>query len=167
MNLRDCLRTNFAAGLVGSLGAACLGVFFAISPFGHSLVHLSYDIPFLLRSDIKVDGAVIVYMDEESRRLLGQPTQGPWDRSLHVRLLDELGARGAKAVVFDVLFDQPSTNRALDEVFAMAIRSHGRVVLAASAQYYVTEGKPSRLSIIRAVDPIGSAAPWGIVELPQ
>ncbi len=166
MKRKLALAENLHGGSVGALGAAFLGAFLLLSPFGHGLVHLSYDIPFALRSDIRADEAVIVYMDEESRRQLKQTPEGPWDRSLHVQLLKELTARRAKAVVFDVLFDQASDDTAIDEALASAIKNHGRVVLAASSQRMAAEDKPSLTKVTRAVEPIGSAALWGVIELP-
>ncbi len=46
----------------------------------------------------------IVDIDEESLRRMGQ---WPWPRTQLAELVDRLSALGAKAVVFDVLFDQP------------------------------------------------------------
>ncbi|UAK23060.1 CHASE2 and HATPase_c domain-containing protein [Sphingomonas nostoxanthinifaciens] len=50
---------------------------------------------------------VIVAIDEPS---LGTIGRWPWRRSLHAALLDRLRADGAKAVGYDVLFDQPSAD---------------------------------------------------------
>ncbi len=46
----------------------------------------------------------IVAIDEEALARLGQ---WPWPRSTMARLTDELGAAGASAIVFDVLFAEP------------------------------------------------------------
>ena len=71
------------------------------SSLGEDLTRLSYDLPFLIRPELAVTNAVIVYMDEQSLRELKQkPDQ--WDRSLHARLLDRLTADACRLVVFDV-----------------------------------------------------------------
>lgn len=102
---------------------------------------LSYDLPFLLRPSFSpalgwvvgsarsTAGVVILYMDEEGSRRLGQPPGGPWSRSLHARLLNVLTKDGARAVVFDVVFD---TETAEDAVFAEAIRANGSTFLGAT-----------------------------------
>lgn len=50
------------------------------------------------------DPVRIVAIDEESLARLGQ---WPWPRPVLARLTDNLGAQGARAVVFDVLFAEP------------------------------------------------------------
>ncbi len=75
--------------------------------------------------------AVLVYLDVDSHRELGQDPAGRWDRRLHARLVRRLAAAGARAVVFDVIFDDESPDPAADREFAAAMRGHGRVVLAA------------------------------------
>jgi adenylate cyclase len=72
-------------------------------------------------------------MDDESHKELNQPFDAPWDRSLHVRLLERLTREGCRAVVFDILFSDPGRNPATDERLARAIRENGKVVLAADA----------------------------------
>ena len=50
------------------------------------------------------DPVRIVAIDEESLVRLGQ---WPWPRPVLARLTDNLGAQGARAIVFDVLFAEP------------------------------------------------------------
>ncbi len=102
---------------------------------------LSYDLPFLLRdlapstwrgSEGGRAGArdvVLVYMDEESERRLGQTPNEPWDRAMHARLLRWLARDGARAVLFDLVFDAAT---AADEEFAQAIAGHGQVFLGST-----------------------------------
>jgi CHASE2 domain-containing sensor protein len=120
----------------------------------------------VFRPSTKIGEAVIIYMDERAFRDLNQPVQGPWDRALHVRLLGELTAWKAKAVVFDLLFDGPSKDLAVDAELAAALRTNGHVVLAASRRARASVGQPEIVEAFRAVEPITSAAAWGVVELP-
>jgi adenylate cyclase len=99
-------------------------------PLGGGFVRLSYDLPFTMRNDVWADQAVIVYLDEASGKELNQPSDAPWDRSLHAQLLDRLKADQARAVVFDILFTTPGAADA-DQKFADAIKSFGKVVLGA------------------------------------
>ena len=166
MNLRARLVENWrskavTAGITAILGLACWTL-----PFTQELTHLSYDLPFAIRGDIRPEQAVIVYMDDDSRSRLHQPVQGPWDRALHTRLLNELSAQHARAVVFDVLFDEAWPDKSVDEQFAAVIRSSGPVVLAASCHYSGGDGEPIIGRLRNAVQPLASAAPSGVVELP-
>ncbi len=100
--------------------------------FGSGLAHSSYDVLQVWRGDVRVNEAVMVYLDEDSYHNLGQPLNAPWDRSLHARLIDRLTAAGARAIVFDVVFTDPRPdNRAGDERLAAALKASGRVILAA------------------------------------
>ncbi len=102
---------------------------------------LSYDLPFLLRSSLpsflrplagsrpSTDGVVLLYMDEQSAKELGQTPGRAYTRSLHAKLLARLAADGATAVVFDAIFDSDSPD---DPAFAQALAAHGGVFLGAS-----------------------------------
>ncbi len=74
---------------------------------------------------------VIVELDARS---LGSVNSWPWPRRLHARLVDELNAKGAARVAFDVDFASRS-NPADDRIFAAALaRLGGRGVLPALTQ---------------------------------
>jgi len=119
-------------GLIGALLTTLVGLLL-YGGFGLGLIYRSYDYPFGPRRSITVDEVVLIYMDDESHRELNQPFEAPWDRSLHARLLDRLTREGCRAVVFDIVFADPSQNSATDERLASAIRANGKVVLAADA----------------------------------
>ena len=69
----------------------------------------------------------------------------PWPRHFYGRVVSELAAQGAKAVGFDILFDQldrrdkdvelaDKTKIKSDEFFAQALRRAGNVILAAESE---------------------------------
>jgi adenylate cyclase len=118
-------------GASGALLAVVVGLLLHVFPFGLGLAHWSYDLPFVARRSPGPDEAVMVYMDDESHDKLRQSRIEPWDRSLHAQLLDRLTAAHAKAVVFDIVFSDPSRDTTRDTNFARAIKANGRVILAA------------------------------------
>ncbi|HET8802207.1 MAG TPA: CHASE2 domain-containing protein [Marinobacter sp.] len=69
------------------------------------------------------DEVVLVAIDELSLERIGR---WPWPRSTHARLIERLRDAGAKTIVFDVLFPEPSPD---DAELAAAMVSHGKVVL--------------------------------------
>lgn len=75
---------------------------------------------------------LIVGIDEPSFQELGLPW--PWPRSLHARLIDRLSAAGARLILFDILFTEPSDPEN-DAAFASAIRRAGNVLLAETRDY--------------------------------
>lgn len=66
---------------------------------------------------------VLVTIDEHSLNRLGR---WPWPRDLHAELINRLHQAGARAVVFDILFSEPSPE---DIVLAEQMRQHGNVIL--------------------------------------
>jgi CHASE2 domain-containing sensor protein len=120
---------------------------------------------------VEDQSVVIVYMDEESHFRQKQSWYGPWDRSVHARLIERLTGWGARAVVFDVVFDRADPrNAAADDALVEAVRKSGRVVLAAKLDVIVEQAGP-RMRIestipSRPFDRLReAAAAWGFVEV--
>jgi CHASE2 domain-containing sensor protein len=168
VNFTERLLANWRAKLLGAVIIAALGTLCWGLSLTQGLTYFSYDFPFVLRFENRPTEALIVFMDDESRIRLKQPVEGPWNRALHVRLLNELFADGAKAVVFDVLFDEPH-DKVVDEQFAAAIKAHGHIVLGASVRPKKTGGKDGVIveSCKLPYGSLGTAAPWGVAEMPQ
>ena len=132
MALANRISKNLVAAGLGALLAAGLGLFLLHFPFGLGLIHASYDLLLVARGDVATHEAVMVYLDEKSHLALDQSQTAPWDRALHARMIDRLTAAGAKAVVFDVVFSDPNPNHPDgDEALALAMKTNGRIVLAA------------------------------------
>lgn len=105
-----------------------LGVFLARSSFGESLDRRWYDFLFNVREQSLVpQNVVIVAIDEDSFDELD--LQWPWPRSIHASLIEALSRAGAKTIVFDILFAEPSSEDQ-DMALAEAISQNGNVILA-------------------------------------
>jgi adenylate cyclase len=74
---------------------------------------------------------VIVGIDEHSFQDLKKAW--PWPRSYHAKITRHLKAAGARLIVFDVLFAEPS-NSEDDQSFAEAMREAGNVILATTIE---------------------------------
>jgi adenylate cyclase len=164
-SLKDKLKQIWRGALFGALLAVASGLFLLKSNFQASekLLHLSYNLPFLHRPVIEPEEVVMVYMDDDSHRVLQQPYDRPWDRGIHAQLVERLTADGAKAVVFDVIFSGPNPDHPEgDERFARAIQANGHVVLG--AEYGLTaDNQPT---IYPPYDPFfNAAAAVGFVEV--
>ena len=70
---------------------------------------------------------VVVAIDEQSFSAFDK--QWPWPREFHAAIIDRLKEEGAKEIVFDVVFAEPSNNES-DQAFAEAIKKAGNVTLA-------------------------------------
>ncbi len=64
---------------------------------------------------------LIVSLDELSYSNLSVPLTSQWPRELHARLVNKLADAGAKRVVFDILFVEPSLEPKKDEELAFAM----------------------------------------------
>lgn len=125
------LNPRMWGGLIGALLPVLAGIAVHQNPWSRALENSSYNLLFLPRPITPVNDAVIIYLDEESHKELNQRFNQAWDRQLHARLVEQLTAAGAKAVVFDIVFSDPGPDSAADDRFAAAIKANGRVVLAA------------------------------------
>jgi len=150
------------SGGVASALTALIGGSLLLFPIGGGVTRLSFDLPFALRSDLSVTNVAVVYLDEASHSELKQPMTAPWDRSLHAQLVEQLTALGAKAIVFDILFTDPSSDPAADERFASAIKQSGRVILAGNYQEReITPGAVGRWEELPYEPFRNAAAGWG------
>jgi adenylate cyclase len=132
MNFRNPFNRKHVAGFVGAVLAAGCGWLLLELPMGKGLVFASYDLLHVWRGDLAAKEAVMIYLDEVSHLKLGQPQNAVWSRALHAQLIDRLSAAGARVIVFDVVFSDPSVNGpAADEQLAKAVKDSGRVILAA------------------------------------
>jgi CHASE2 domain-containing sensor protein len=132
------------------------------------LIHASYEIPFLARRAAVPEEAVIIYMDDRSHAELNQPRFQAWDRSVHARLIEWLTAAGARAVVFDVLFDERFTNTvelaARDQRLIAAARASGRVALGAKLLPHIVQGEVIGNEPALPFDELRAVTTWGLVE---
>lgn len=84
----------------------------------------------------------LVTIDDES---LAQIGVWPWSRDRHAQLIDQLERDGARLIVLDILFPEPSESGA-DEALAQAVERSGKVVLPHS---FV-----ARRNSVDAIDPL-------------
>lgn len=126
-------RTTPRRGKTGVILTIVAGLACLVPMVGDGLVHLSYDLGFLVRPKVHIDDPVIIYMDLESHLRLKQDKMGIWDRAQHAKLIDRLRTAGARAVAFDVRFaDGGGLNMtAADQALVESARTYGKVAVAA------------------------------------
>jgi CHASE2 domain-containing sensor protein len=99
-------------------------------PLGEKWADASYDCLFRFGTHSVTNKVVIVFMDNEAYAKSGQTREKPWDRSLHVQLLNKLADDGCPLVVFDIFFREAGDS-GVDDAMAGAMRRLGNVVVAA------------------------------------
>ena len=169
MNQQSQSTSYWKNGIVGAALAVLLGLLVAMTPLGQGWTDLSFDMPFRFRDSFRdplpARDVKIIYLDEASAISRNQPFDyAAWDRKEHALLLDRLRECGAKAVVFDILFDRPSTS---DDIFLNAIRraekAGTKVIIGGKANRVVT-GHIEMTNVI-APEPFEKVVQWGLAEL--
>lgn len=93
---------------------------------------------------------IIVEIDQTSLDAIGR---WPWPRSVHAKMLDQLNAAGANAIIYDVLFVESGQG---DDLLAQAMASRRNVYLPMLIQHPGRNGQP--LEIVPILPEISSAA---------
>ena len=120
---------HVVAVLVAGVLAAVVGV---VAQLTHLLPGVQSDsvaLRFQAREAKTPDDVVVVGVDDVTFSDLHQ--QWPFPRRMHARAIDRLRAAGAKTIVYDVQFTEP-TNERDDGALYDAVRRAGNVVLATS-----------------------------------
>jgi serine/threonine protein kinase/class 3 adenylate cyclase len=123
----------------------------------------SEDLLCALRPQAVPSDVVVVFLDDVSHQMLGQPLNKLWDRSLHAQLVRQLKAEGAKAIVFDMIFADTTEPKA-DRELAAAFKAAGNVILAGVR---TTDPSGESYSVIKpAPFLLREATNWGLAALP-
>ena len=110
---------------------ALLGAFVYFFVSGFELEEsLGLDTLFKVRGPINPSNdSVIIAIDKTSSDYFGLENEpSKWPRSYHTKLINELSARGVKAIVFDIFFKEALNDRG-DKQLALAIKNAGNVIL--------------------------------------
>ena len=130
MAFPQATKPRVFAALVLAAGVALLGIALK-NRFANDSYDSLHSLAALNQKTFDDPRVVIVYLDIASFFHEHQDPANRWPRDLHAKLVDRLTADGARAVVFDILFDTPSESHLADVALATAIQENGRVVLAA------------------------------------
>ncbi|MBO9532938.1 MAG: CHASE2 domain-containing protein [Solirubrobacteraceae bacterium] len=116
-------RTLLVAGLIGLAGVAAAGELGAL----RGMEERSYDARFEVRGAQPADGVAIIAIDE--RTFSSIDATWPLQRRLHARVIDQLRKAGARPIVYDVQFTEPSGSDADDlALFDAVARTPGTIL---------------------------------------
>ncbi|RKQ86793.1 HD domain-containing protein [Solirubrobacter pauli] len=115
------------AKVAGAL-VAVVALVAALTPALERAETTTIDMRFGVRGTQPVSGLVVVGIDERSFTELDE--QWPFPRSLHARMVDRLREAGARQIVYDVQFTEPSEDPDEDLALYDAIGRAQRVILA-------------------------------------
>ena len=150
------------------LGVSSLTLILALMLYfsfpGRHIDMKAYDIYSCLRGSMSPPTEIVmVGIDEESFMMMKRPW--PWPRSIHGKLITALRKAGARGIVMDILFSNPSTPQE-DKAMAEAIRRHQNVVLAADIEIVRTEKFAQSMLITPIEEFVAAGARFGISSIP-
>lgn len=87
--------------------------------------------------DVNDSPIVLVAISQEADEEI--PQKYPWPTSIHAKLVENLNRAGARAIVFDVIFDNPDPDAKNDTLFAETLKKYKNVLLAGELQRSDTE----------------------------
>ena len=164
-------RLRWIAALLLAVGVALLGFLFR-----EAFVSSSYDslhsLAFSNSKSLDDSRVIIVYLDLASYLHEHQDPAKRWPRDLHAKLLQRMTAEGARAVVFDIIFDSLSENSSADHAFAVALKENARVILAAEhndkiSHQTFSDQVGTRSTVLRLPEKsfADAAVGWGVASL--
>jgi len=123
------------------------------------------DFLFELRGELSVENSPIVLVPISDAADFEIPQKYPWPTSVYAKLIENLNKAGAKAIVFDVIFDQPDQyDLKNDTLFAQAISEYGNIVLAGELSQTKNSASQTKERIFpRELFRINNPIPVGLV----
>lgn len=106
--------------------ALALTLLLALTGATQRLDNILYDHVLRATPQAASDQIILVAIDDASLQAVGA---WPWPRSVHARLLDQIGEGQPRAIGYDVLFVEPSRRADEDAALAEALARRGNVVL--------------------------------------
>ena len=108
---------------------------------------------------------VIVALDDQS--LASLPAKQPYPRSYYEVMVNQLSAAGARLIIFDIEFTDPTVDRPEEDVaLAAAVQRSGRVVLAGKMVLETGSRLANNQHILEPVPPLmKSGAALGLVNV--
>ena len=160
-------RRSIGKWLVRSaIGFAAFALALVITPLLENLDWLVYNELFLWRGakDMSKSGLAIVAIDDKAFSSL--PAKWPYPREYYTRAIKNLTAAGARLIVFDITFTEPSTlNPAEDDSLARALAASGRCLMAGKLVHETTTNQTKNVYLMKPIAPLLSVgADWALVD---
>ena len=125
---------SWSKSVLITLISIILALIFHVLGLTHALELKTYDLRFKIRGEIEADSTniVIVKIDDQTFSSLKQ--NWPFPRSYYARVVENLHNAGARLIVIDIEFSEPSIKKE-DLIFANAISKYSNVIIADKIVY--------------------------------
>ena len=126
-------QNEFLKSALGAVLAILCGLILWKTPPGEPWINASYDYLFRFGTHAVTNKVALILMDNAAFAQFHQTRGQPWDRALHVKLLNKLADDGCALVVFDSFFREPR-DPVEDTALANAMRQQHVVLMAEQSQ---------------------------------
>ena len=156
-------RASWRQTLGLAVGSVVVAVLLALMPQWRQIELRSFDLTSTIAPQQPLaKDIVIVAIDQPSFEEFGQ---WPWRRDLHARLIDQLRAAGAKAIVLDIVFAESGAFPDADLALADAMGPD--VVLAADRTTTKTPNADVETEVLPLAAFLQHGARYGFAKVPQ
>jgi adenylate cyclase len=168
-DLRSKLTNKWILGSAISFLAGAAALFLNFTSTFENLERKAFDVRFALRGHDDVADTRIAVVAIDEKALASLPQKLPYPREYYARLIDNLTAAGARLIVFDIAFTEPSvTDPNEDLMFARAAQRSGRVIFAGKVVNDLAKNDILNVYLSKPIAPLlAGNADWGIVNVPE
>ncbi|MEK7727247.1 MAG: CHASE2 domain-containing protein [candidate division KSB1 bacterium] len=165
--LRPIFANKWILGSGLSLLAVVLALFISSLTAFENLELRSYDLRFSLRGPQALEDSSIVIVDIDDQTFDDLKQNWPFPRYYYAKLIANLSRAGARLILFDVVFTEPSQNDpAADRALAAAAAQSGRVIFAGKLEVTNTRGLSQGFSLAKPIPILlQSAKHWASISI--
>jgi len=163
------LTNKWILGSGISFLAGVTALFLSFTSTFENLERKSYDARFALRGQDEVADTRVAVIAIDEKALASLPQKLPYPREYYAKLIDNLTAAGARLIVFDIAFTEPSVaDPNEDLVFARAAQRSGRVIFAGKVVNEIAKNEILNVYLSKPIAPLlAGNADWAIVNVPE
>ncbi|MCB2200345.1 adenylate/guanylate cyclase domain-containing protein [bacterium] len=155
-------RVSWWLGILASAALAAISMLGGRLGILYDLELKSYDARFLIRGPESVDHSDIIIVDLDDESFSTLPQRYPFPRSYYAKMVENLFAAGARLIVFDVQFLEPS-DPAEDQALADATETYKDKIIHAAKISFTRNDKVEEV-IERALVPIKPISDTGVAK---
>jgi adenylate cyclase len=134
-------RVNWWLGTVVTIVLAAIVYLSGRTGLLSGLELKSYDARFMLRGPVSVEHSDIIVVAVDDETFATMPSRWPFPRSVYSRMIENLFAAGARMIVFDIQFTEPSENPVEDQILAEATAKYKDRIIHAGKIFFRTDSR--------------------------
>jgi len=163
---KKSLKKTLFTGIIG-FTAVFSGYILSLFPLFESLEYKLYDTRFQLRGPVEVLDTNIVIVAIDDQTFASLPSKWPFPRSYFAHVIENLKQGGAKYIILDVEFTEPSPqNSNEDSILAQALEKAGNVILAGKLVNEMGAHDTQNRYFLKPIPIIEKAGvSWGLVNV--